>query len=51
MTLSYVSGSYRVFRGGRWGLDSRSARVSVRACDSPGRCFSVLGVRLMRRCT
>ena len=43
-----ASGSFRVFRGGSWGLGPRSARVAYRSSSAPGLRGSRLGVRLLR---
>jgi formylglycine-generating enzyme required for sulfatase activity len=40
------TGSYRVYRGGGWGSDSRSARVSPRNFDYPNNRFNFRGFRL-----
>jgi formylglycine-generating enzyme required for sulfatase activity len=43
-----ASGSRRVYRGGSWSLDPRSARVARRSNRPPGNRSSFLGVRLLR---
>ncbi len=41
-----ASGSYRVFRGGGWGSNARSCRVSYRSYYAPGSRGGSLGLRL-----
>jgi formylglycine-generating enzyme required for sulfatase activity len=43
-----ASGSFRVYRGGSWGIDPQYARVADRYGDVPGNRRSILGVRLLR---
>jgi formylglycine-generating enzyme required for sulfatase activity len=45
---SPASGSDRVYRGGSWRSDSRSARVTNRGVSTPGLRHGALGVRLLR---
>ena len=45
------SGSYRVIRGGGWGLNARKCRSAHRYDDSPDDRYSDLGVRLVRTLT
>ena len=40
------SGSYRVIRGGSWGRDARSCRVSHRGSDYPGYRGNIVGFRV-----
>ncbi len=40
------SGSYRIYRGGRWSFDARFCRVSNRGSQIPNYRSSVLGLRL-----
>ena len=42
-----TSGSYRVFRGGCWGIYARDCRSSCRRCDTPDNRYDVLGFRLV----
>ena len=41
-----ASGSYRVFRGGSWGISARYCRVSYRSVDNPSNTIYSLGLRL-----
>ena len=41
------NGDYRVYRGGCWGLNARSCRVSDRLCNTPSRSNFGLGLRLV----
>ena len=50
MTLSYVSGSARVIRGGSWLGGPQYARAANRGSITPGFRGINLGVRLVRRC-
>jgi formylglycine-generating enzyme required for sulfatase activity len=43
-----ASGSFRVFRGGSWGIGPQGARVADRSSFSPGLRDDDLGVRLLR---
>jgi formylglycine-generating enzyme required for sulfatase activity len=43
-----ASGPYRVSRGGSWRGFPQHARVVDRRSDSPGYCFYILGLRLLR---
>ena len=51
MSIESSSGSDRVVRGGSWDYDPQFARVANRNGDAPGRRYSRLGFRLVRRCT
>ena len=42
------SGSYRVFRGGYWGLSARDCRVSVRSSANPTNRNNSVGFRLVK---
>lgn len=42
-----ASGSYRVNRGGSWGLNARDCRVSYRSSSAPGYSDDFLGLRLV----
>ena len=41
-----ASGTYRVYRGGRWSSNAEYCRVSYRGCYTPGNCDFHLGLRL-----
>ena len=41
-----ASGSYRVFRGGSWGISARYCSVSYRSVDNPSNTIYSLGLRL-----
>jgi len=43
-----ASGSFRVYRGGGWGVSARHARSAYRNVDSPFRQANFLGLRLVR---
>lgn len=51
MTVSYISGSSRVSRGGSWFHVPQCARVAYRFNFTPDYRSYDLGVRLVRRCT
>ena len=40
------TGSYRVFRGGSWGINATYCRVAFRNRNSPGDAYNYLGLRL-----
>jgi formylglycine-generating enzyme required for sulfatase activity len=42
------SGTFRVNRGGSWGVSPRDARVALRNGGAPGNRLSYLGLRLVR---
>lgn len=50
MTISYVSGSNRVSRGGSWRYFPKYSRVAYRGVVPADRRYGVIGLRLMRRC-
>jgi formylglycine-generating enzyme required for sulfatase activity len=43
-----ASGSFRVYRGGSWGIDPQSARFANRNYGDPGNRSDYLGVWLLR---
>lgn len=49
MIVRYVSGSYRVARGGSWHCVPQGVRVAYRSFSTPVYRNNILGLRLMRR--